>query len=153
MPQKISILDHLEAEHKQLIGRRDLLLAELDIERTESTEEYINTTVEDLLVIIQTVVNQIFVLEKTISDLRHVKSKAGALGQNIKVGDCVTLSQGRKKCKGKQFYIADESQYVNPSMGIISANSPIAQKLLCKKFGEEFEIMLNGLAIKYQLMP
>ncbi len=152
MPQKICILEQLEAEQKQLQERRDLLLAELDIERAESNEEYIDTAVEDILVKIQTIVDQLFKLENTIFDLRQVKLNEGHIGQVIKIGDCVTLAEARKK-NCKQYYIAHDSQYVNPGLGIISANSPIAQKLLSKKYGEEFELMLNGLSMKYQLMP
>jgi transcription elongation GreA/GreB family factor len=148
--QKINVLEKLEAEQKQLQARRDLLLSELDIERSESSEEYIDTTVEDILVKIQGLVDQLFKLETTIFELRQVKSKEGLLGREIRVGDCVTLANDPES---KQYCIVHESQYVNPALGIISANSPMAQKLLSKKYGEDFEMLLNGKNTKYQLLP
>jgi transcription elongation GreA/GreB family factor len=151
MPQKINLLEQLEAEKKHFEIHRDQILSDIDNERVESNEEDNNAIIEDLLVKLKTVVDQLFKLENTIYELRIAKSKKdGKIGQSIHVGDCVTLES---KTNHKQYYITNDSYYVNPELGIISSNSPIAQKLLSKKFGEVLEMTLNGTPTRYQLIP
>jgi hypothetical protein len=150
MSQKSAILKQLVVEQEQLVKRRDLLLAELETARNDYNEEFIDTSIEDLLLKIQTTVDQLFGLENVIYELRIQKTNKVDLGQLIKVGDCVTL-KGDKSAKS--YYITTDSQYVNPELGVISETTPLAQKLLEKKYGELININLGGIDLTYRLIP
>lgn len=151
MPQKISMIEKLAQEKAALERRRDIILDQVDMERNELSDEYPNPVIEDLLAELQTLVDNIFQLENTIRLLKETcKVSSKKLGSEINVGDCVTLEN---KKAPKQYFIAGETHYVNPSIGIISSNSPIAQQLLTRKFGETIGLKLNGALMQYKLMP
>ena len=71
-------------------------------------------------------------------------------GETVKEGDVVTL---KNKEQHKQYFITHSSDYVNPSLGIISPSSPIGSALLKSKFGQKISLQLNGMDFEYELAP
>jgi len=151
MPQKISMLEKLAQEKEALERRRDIILDQVDMERNEMQDEYPNPVIEDLLAELQTLVDNIFHLENTIRTLKEAcKKSLKKVGCEINVGDCVVLASKKDQ---KQYFIAGEANYVNPTIGIISSNSPIAQQILSRKFGDMVGLKFNGSEMEYKLMP
>ncbi|HOY46586.1 MAG TPA: GreA/GreB family elongation factor [Candidatus Dojkabacteria bacterium] len=149
MKQKQKLYEQLLEEVNSLKIRRDELLDKVDSTRTEYNEEYPSPVLEDCIIELQSVVNQICDLENTLKTMRLSK-KMSKIGEKIKVGNCVTL---QNHDHNRQYFIANETGYINPGIGIISSSSPIGQKLLNSKFGEKIALMLNGTEVEYELMP
>jgi len=150
MPQKVNMIERLTAEKKALEDRRDQILDEVDKERMELSDEYPSPVIEDLLSELQTLVDNIFQLENTIRLLRETKNNSQKVGKDICVGDYVILKANRNE---RQYFIAEDSYYVNPTIGIISSSSPIAKQLLGQKFGGKLDLVVNGVKSEYKLMP
>lgn len=151
MPQKLGLLEKLAHEKQNLEIRRDLILDQIDMERAEMSDEYPNPIIEDLLAELQALVDNIFQLENTLRILRETcNKKIKKVGSEINVGDCVVLYNKQTK---KPYFITGETSYVNPSLGVISSSSPIAQQLISKKFGDKLALMVNGAKSEYQLLP
>ena len=151
MPQKLNMIEQLLQEKENLERRRDTILDQVDMERTEMKDEYPNPVIEDLLAELQTLVDNIFQLENTIRMFKEACKKGlKKVGSEINVGDCVVLYN---KATKKHYFITGDTSYVNPALGVISSNSPIAQQMLAKKFGEKLALMINGAKSEYQLLP
>ena len=151
MPQKLNMIEQLLEEKQNLEHRRDAILDQVDMERTEMKDEYPNPVIEDLLAELQTLVDNIFQIENTIRMLKeNFKKGLKKVGCEINIGDCVILFN---KAAKKHYFIASDTSYVNPALGIISSSSPIAQQMMAKKFGEKLALMVNGAKSEYQLLP
>jgi hypothetical protein len=150
MPQ-LNMIEQLLDEKKNLEQRRDTILDQVDMERTEMKDEYPNPVIEDLLSELQTLVDNIFQIENTIRMFKDTCKKGlKKLGSEINIGDCVVLFN---KAIKKHYFITGDTSYVNPSLGIISSSSPIAQQILARKFGEKLALMINGAKSEYKLLP
>lgn len=151
MENKKKLLDLLEKEKIVLETRREQILNKVDEERAEYNEEYPSPVIDDYVSELQTLVQHIFELENTIRSIKNSNFTTDKkLGEVINVGDCVTL---KSKDKIKQYFITQDSHYVNPQLGVISSGSPIAQQLIKKKFGEKIALSLNGIQLEYLLLP
>lgn len=151
MPHELKMIENLLAEKSELEHRRDVILDQVDMERGEMKDEYPNPVIEDLLAELQTLVDNIFQLENTVRLLKETYKKgAKKVGCEINIGDYVILFNKSSK---KHFFIASDKSYVNPSLGIISSNSPMAQQMLSRKFGEKLALMVNGTKSEYKLLP
>lgn len=89
-------------------------------------------------------------MENTIRTLHEACRKSlKKVGNDINVGDYVILKNNGGK---KHYFISGDTSYVNPSLGIISSGSPMAQQILSKKFGEKVVLIVNGAKTEYKLM-
>jgi|OpeIllAssembly_1097287.scaffolds.fasta_scaffold334734_2 transcription elongation GreA/GreB family factor len=149
MKEKKEIFQELQDEVEKLKVRRDEMLDKVDSTRTEYNEEYPSPVLEDCIIELQSVVNQICDLENTLKTMR-VNNKSKKIGEKVKIGDLVTL---QNHDHFRQYYIANDNDYINPNRGIISSSSPIGKRLLQSKFGEKIALFLNGVETEYQLLP
>jgi transcription elongation GreA/GreB family factor len=151
MENKQKLLVLLEKEKVTLEARREQILNKVDEERAEYNEEYPSPVIDDYVSELQSLTQHIFELDNTIRSIKNSNCTSNKkLGELINVGDCVTL---KGKDKMKQYFITNDSHYVNPQLGVISSGSPIAQQLINKKFGEKIALSLNGMQLEYQLLP
>lgn len=149
MKEKNEILKFLNQEYQRLVIRRDEVMNKVDIERDEYEEDEPNPALDEYITELQSVVEHIFHLENAIRHLKGNSTQARKKGEKVKIGDLVTLKDKRQK---KHLYISHSSDYVNPSIGIISPNSPIGQAVLGSKIGEKISLHLNGNNLSYELL-
>lgn len=145
---KIKILDFLNEEYQRLTSRREEVMQKVDTERDEYEEDNPNPILDECVIELQSIVEHIFHLENAIRYMRNNASLQRKKGETVKIGDIVTVKDNNGK---RQLYISHSSDYVNPSVGIISPNSPIGQALLGSKIGEKINVQLNGNLLSYEL--
>lgn len=150
MEHKTKLLDTLTDEHTKLVARREELMAKVDVEREEYEEDNPNPILDEYVTELQSVVSHIFDLENAIRQIKNSDQAQNKKGETVKEGDVVTLKNQKQL---KQYFITHSSDYVNPSLGIISASSPIGRALLKSKFGQKISLQLNGMNFEYELAP
>lgn len=150
MKEKSKILEYLNHEHQLLVARRDEVMSKVEVERDEYQEDEPNPVLDECVTELQSLVENIFHLENAIRHVKNNAEKARMKGEIVKIGDLITL---KDKQQLKQVYISHSSDYVNPSLGIISPSSPIGQAVLGSKIGETISLCLNGNQLSYELAP
>ncbi|MEI7578684.1 MAG: GreA/GreB family elongation factor [bacterium] len=145
------IISCLDQEHKKLMKQKEMLLLKIDEARNNQTIEDSDLVLYNFNSELKFILTQIEKIEDTLRTINQCGDKVKRkIGDRIKIGDCVKLDHPEKSLL---YYITASSQYVDPSIGLISASSPLAEQILQNKFGDRVSIGFNGDSRECLLLP
>ncbi|MEI7579321.1 MAG: hypothetical protein WCJ58_04760 [bacterium] len=144
-------LNLLFEEEKHFLTQKQVLLAKIAEAKSNQGSEDTDLILYNFFSELKYIIGQAEKIHMMQLELEHYQSsQCDLIGKHISCGNLVKLVTDSDE---RIYLITKKMQYVNPSIGIISEASPLAELILQKNYGDYVTTRFSDKEQHYQLMP